>query len=153
MKLAPAASPGALSRMALALAAVALPLAACSSPSAAPVAPTASVSAPATSASATPTPTPTPTPSASSPVPAPTATKAAGYTMADVRKHATASSCWSVVDGTVYDLTKWINRHPGGRARILDMCGKDATRAFTAEHGNQKRPNDILDGYKLGKLS
>lgn len=73
--------------------------------------------------------------------------------MADVKKHASASSCWTVVNGNVYDLTRWINRHPGGRARILAMCGKDATKAFRAEHGTQKRPNSILAGYKLGTLS
>lgn len=72
--------------------------------------------------------------------------------MAQVRKHAGASSCWTVVNGNVYDLTRWINRHPGGRARILGMCGEDATAAFRAEHGGQARANKVLAGYKLGPL-
>lgn len=73
--------------------------------------------------------------------------------MADVKKHADAKSCWSVVNGNVYDLTKWVNRHPGGRARILSMCGKDGTSIYRGEHGKESRPADILAGYKLGKLA
>ncbi len=76
----------------------------------------------------------------------------AKYTMAQVAKHADNSSCWSVVDKNVYDLTKWIGRHPGGPQRILGMCGKDGTDAFTAQHGNSGRANQILKGYLLGPL-
>ena len=40
------------------------------------------------------------------------------YTAAQVAKHATASSCWSIVGKSVYDLTKFIPLHPGGPAMI-----------------------------------
>jgi uncharacterized membrane protein len=76
----------------------------------------------------------------------------AAHTMADVAAHASASSCWSVVDKQVYDLTKWIDQHPGGSRRILDMCGKDATAAFNAQHGGQNRPERILKQYLVGPL-
>lgn len=49
--------------------------------------------------------------------------------MSEVAKHASASSCWLVIDGKVYDVTKFIPFHPGGSA-ILQGCGKDATRLF-----------------------
>lgn len=88
-------------------------------------------------------------PSASS---TPAAGAAAALSMAEVRKHASASSCWSVVDGEVFDLTKWINRHPGGTRRILDMCGRDGTAAYHGQHGNSGRASQILNGYSLGKL-
>lgn len=85
-------------------------------------------------------------PSASS-----TATKAA-LTMAEVAKHADATSCYSVVNKNVYDLTKWIDQHPGGAKRILDMCGQDATAAYEAQHGGQNRPEQILKQYLIGPL-
>lgn len=88
-------------------------------------------------------------PSASS---TPAASAAAALSMAEVRKHASASSCWSVVDGEVFDLTKWINRHPGGTRRILDMCGRDGSAAYHGQHGNSGRASQILNGYSLGKL-
>lgn len=83
----------------------------------------------------------------------PTASASAeALTLAEVKKHASASSCWSVVDGEVYDLTKWIDRHPGGARRILAMCGKDGSAAYHGEHGSSGRTGSILSGYALGKL-
>ena len=61
---------------------------------------------------ATPTPTATPTPAAT-PTPTPAATPA-GYTMDQVRANNTASNCWSLINGNVYNLTNWITSHPGG---------------------------------------
>jgi len=82
----------------------------------------------------------------------PTTSAPAALTMAEVKKHASASSCWSVVDGEVFDLTKWINRHPGGAKRILDMCGRDGSAAYHGQHGSSGRASQILNGYSLGKL-
>jgi len=100
---------------------------------------TTTTSAPATTATAAPAPA--------------TSTTAAGYTLAKVAQHASASSCWSVVDGTVYDLTAWISAHPGGATRIKNMCGKDATAQYTGEHGTEPEPLDKLATFKLGPLS
>jgi hypothetical protein len=99
---------------------------------------------------ATPTPTPTPTRTAT-PTPTPTVTTA-GYTMAQVRANNTARSCWSAIDGFVYDLTRWISSHPGGSSAIVFLCGTDGTNAFKAQHENQSRPAIRLDSYKLGPL-
>jgi uncharacterized membrane protein len=88
--------------------------------------------------------------------PAATATKSSsaksGYTMADVKKHSKASSCWSAVNGNVYDLTKWINRHPGGSSVIKAICGKNGTTMFNGQHRGQGRPASDLSKYKIGKL-
>jgi hypothetical protein len=102
-----------------------------------------------------PTATPTPTPTATAtptPTPTPTAT-AAGYTMTQVRANNTARSCWSAIDGFVYDLTRWINSHPGGSGAILFLCGTDGTNAFKAQHENQSRPAIRLDSYRIGPLN
>ena len=104
---------------------------------------------------ATPTPTPTPTPSPTpvvTPTPTPTPT-VAGFTMTQVRANNTARSCWTVIDGVVYDLTKWISNHPGGSGAILFLCGTDGTNAFSAQHQNQARPAIRLDTYRLGPLN
>jgi hypothetical protein len=99
---------------------------------------------------AAPTPTPTPTPK---PTPTPTPTPTiAGYTMAQVKANNSAKSCWTVVDDYVYDLTKWINSHPGGPGVIVSLCGTDATTSFKAQHQNQAKPAVRLDSYKLGPL-
>ncbi|KAK5116838.1 hypothetical protein LTR85_009098 [Meristemomyces frigidus] len=55
-------------------------------------------------------------------------------TRAEVRKHATPDSCWLIIQGNVYDLTTFLNEHPGGPAIIRRHAGEDATRAFEQVH-------------------
>ena len=97
----------------------------------------------------TPTASPKPTPT---PTPTPTATKA-GYTMADVKSTNTSAKCWSVIDGYVYDLTKWIPVHRGGPQAITFLCGKDGTSAFKAQHEGSSGPVSVLSNYLLGPLT
>lgn len=75
------------------------------------------------------------------------------YTMAQVKKHHTKSSCWSVVGTNVYKLTKWISKHPGGKSRIIGMCGKNATAKFRNAHGTGGKANAKLAKYKIGVLA
>ncbi len=98
-----------------------------------------------------PTPTVTPTPSVT-PTPTPTPTKV-GYTMDQVRANNTSASCWTLIDGFVYDLTRWISSHPGGAGAIRGLCGVDGTASFKAQHGNQSSPAQRLNSYLLGPLS
>ena len=103
-------------------------------------------------------PSPTPTKSAS-PTPTQTPSKSAtptasnpGYTMAQVKANNSRQSCWTIIDNYVYDLTRWINSHPGGASAILSLCGVDGSAAFNAQHENQSKPAVRLDFYKLGPL-
>ena len=115
--------------------------------------------APTVTATPTPTPTvvatPTPTPTViATPTPTVSATPTpAGYTMAQVRANNTAKSCWTAIDGYVYNLTSWINSHPGGSGAILFLCGIDGSNAFKAQHENQTKPAIRLDGYRIGPLN
>lgn len=97
------------------------------------------------------TPTTIPTPSKAAVTTIPIAQE--GYTLADVAKHNSATSCWSAIDGNVYDLTNWVNSHPGGKAAILMICGKDGSPMFDAQHGGQRKPASILAKYKVGALN
>ena len=83
-------------------------------------------------------------------LPASAATKS--YTLAQVKTHAKASNCWSAINGNVYNLTKWVTRHPGGSSVIVMLCGKDGSAAFKARHGNQGQPNATLASFKVGTL-
>jgi cytochrome b involved in lipid metabolism len=76
-----------------------------------------------------------------------------GITMAELARHATAESCYTAIGGSVYDLTGWINRHPGGREAILSLCGTDGTAAFMNQHGGAKEQMDILATLRIGTLS
>jgi len=73
--------------------------------------------------------------------------------MAQVAAHNSASSCWTAINGKVYNLTAWIDQHPGGPEAILSLCGTDGTAAFEAQHGGQARPEAELANFYVGPLS
>lgn len=75
------------------------------------------------------------------------------FTMAEVAQNNTASRCYSVVDGSVYDLTEWIQKHPGGSGAITRMCGVDGSAGFNRKHGGQANPEATLEQYKIGVLA
>jgi cytochrome b involved in lipid metabolism len=71
-----------------------------------------------------------------------------------VAENNSKSSCWTIVDGNVYDITKYVPNHPGGEAEILKICGKDGTALFAKpiEH-KEGGASDVLAGFKIGKLA
>ena len=76
-----------------------------------------------------------------------------GYTMEKVRANNKEVSCWSVIDGNVYDLTNWIASHPGGKGNILSLCGKNGTAEFASKHRGDSNPQARLKGFLLGPLA
>lgn len=98
-----------------------------------------------TTSTVTTTPTPTPTTS--------TQPGTGGITLAQIAKHNTRSSCWSAINGSVYDLTSWIPNHPGGEQAILSLCGLDGSSGYNGQHGGAAKPARMLAGFKIGTLS
>lgn len=49
------------------------------------------------------------------------------FTWEEIQKHNVLHDRWLVVDRKVYNITKWANRHPGGRRVIGHYAGEDAT--------------------------
>lgn len=72
------------------------------------------------------------------------------FTLADVQIHNSKTSCYSAINGSVYDLTSWIPKHPGGADKILSICGKDGSSAFTEQHAGEPRPEQMLATFKIG---
>jgi hypothetical protein len=95
----------------------------------------------------------TPKPAATEKATAEPTAEATGYTMEKVKANNSATSCWSVIRGNVYDLTKWINQHPGGSGAIRGLCGTDGSAEFTAKHQGQSNPESRLTSYLLGPLA
>ncbi|KAF1805868.1 acyl-CoA dehydrogenase/oxidase [Mucor lusitanicus] len=73
------------------------------------------------------------------------------YSQEEIRKHASADDLWITIDGSVYDLTRFADLHPGGAFPLLEFAGKDATDAFYGLHRQ-----DVLrkyDRYKIGTIA
>lgn len=41
----------------------------------------------------------------------------------EVAKHKSTDSCWTVIHGKVYDITSFLDKHPGGRSILLRQGG------------------------------
>jgi cytochrome b involved in lipid metabolism len=61
--------------------------------------------------------------------------------------------CWTIVEERVYNLTEYVDRHPGGREEILNLCGVDGTAAFTQKHDGDIKPGNILETYFIADLN
>lgn len=74
------------------------------------------------------------------------------YALTDISSHNNTDSCYSAISGSVYDLTMFVNIHPGGKSAILSICGKDGTDAFMNQHRGGSKFMKILTRYKIGNL-
>jgi len=52
------------------------------------------------------------------------------FSQSDVASHNKADNLWIIVDGDVYDLTKFKEEHPGGAKILTRVAGKDASKQF-----------------------
>lgn len=74
------------------------------------------------------------------------------YTVSAVATHKTKTDCWTIVNGSVYDVTSWISKHPGGAQAIVSLCGIDGSSAFGDQHGGQRKPEQELASFKIGTI-
>jgi cytochrome b involved in lipid metabolism len=88
-------------------------------------------------------------------VTAPAAGAATGKSIsaARVAKHDSTASCWSIVGRSVYDLTSYVNRHPGGSRQITMICGRNGTAAFRGQHAGDSGVARDLAPYRIGQLA
>eukprot|EP00639_Heterosigma_akashiwo_P006913 CAMPEP_0194564858 /NCGR_PEP_ID=MMETSP0292-20121207/4343_1 /TAXON_ID=39354 /ORGANISM="Heterosigma akashiwo, Strain CCMP2393" /LENGTH=111 /DNA_ID=CAMNT_0039414067 /DNA_START=47 /DNA_END=382 /DNA_ORIENTATION=- len=72
------------------------------------------------------------------------------FTKEEVAKHNSPDDAWIIIDGKVYDITDYIDIHPGGEA-ILGPLGGDASKGF---HGPQHPVTvfDVIPEYFIGEL-
>lgn len=52
----------------------------------------------------------------------------------EIVQHNSRTSCWIVISGQVYDVTDFLDSHPGGPGIILRYAGKDATAVYAPIH-------------------
>lgn len=85
------------------------------------------------------------------------------WTSEEVAQHFSKNDCWTIISDGVYDLTTFINRHPGGD-EILRACGTDATTLFTSRQTDDgqfvgsgsphsQTAYEQLAEFKIGTLS
>ena len=53
----------------------------------------------------------------------------------EIKRHNKKDDCWVVVDGVVYDMTDFLDDHPGGKRLPVKHSGKDVTEIWNSFHG------------------
>ncbi|CEI87779.1 Cytochrome b5 [Rhizopus azygosporus] len=73
------------------------------------------------------------------------------YSYEEVAKHNNRNDLWMIIDGKVYDITKFQDEHPGGEEVLIDEGAKDATGPFE-DVGHSEDARDILKKYYIGDV-
>ncbi|KAL3685765.1 hypothetical protein R1sor_003787 [Riccia sorocarpa] len=73
------------------------------------------------------------------------------YTLGEVSEHNSSKDCWLVIDGKVYDVTKFLEEHPGGDEVLLSATGKDATDDFE-DVGHSTSARAQMAEYYVGEV-
>eukprot|EP00051_Salpingoeca_urceolata_P005466 m.73459 g.73459 ORF g.73459 m.73459 type:complete len:128 (-) comp14350_c1_seq2:115-498(-) len=72
-------------------------------------------------------------------------------TKAEVAKKNTNKDCWLIIEDKVYDVTKFLDEHPGGEEVVMDLAGQDATDGFD-DVGHSTDAREMLKQYLIGEL-
>lgn len=74
------------------------------------------------------------------------------YSYEQVSKHNNETSNWIIVDNEVFDVSKFLEFHPGGKQILLQHAGKDVTEIFHMYHN----PSVLIkyrNKFKIGEVS
>eukprot|EP00794_Sanderia_malayensis_P020146 gene20146-22119_t len=73
------------------------------------------------------------------------------YSRKDVEEHNKDGDLWLIVDYSVYNVSNWASKHPGGYQLIRCMAGKDCSDVFKTFH-DEKILRTILPAFRIGIL-
>lgn len=74
------------------------------------------------------------------------------FTEADVRSHNSAKSCYVTLGPNVYDVTEFLNDHPGGADLVLEHGGTDVAHIMkdVISHEHSEAAYEILEDCHIG---
>ncbi|RFU29129.1 hypothetical protein B7463_g7203, partial [Scytalidium lignicola] len=77
------------------------------------------------------------------------------FSRAEVAKHNTEDSTWFIIDSKVYDVTDFLDAHPGGEFVLKQVAGTDATETFYNLHRQEvlQKYADLCIGTIEGEKS
>jgi len=72
--------------------------------------------------------------------------------MCELRRHDSINSAWLLIDKHVYDVTNYIENHPGGIKSILKFTG--GAKNCKEDMGfHSKAANKMIKQYRIGKIA
>ena len=73
------------------------------------------------------------------------------YTAAEIAKHNTEESPWLIIHGRVYDITPYLDEHPGGPEIMVDNAGKNASEEYD-DIGHSDDATEKMAEFMIGRL-
>ncbi|XP_051910805.1 cytochrome b5 [Hippocampus zosterae] len=73
------------------------------------------------------------------------------FTLDDIAEHNSAKSTWIVISHKVYDVTRFLEEHPGGEEVLREHAGGDATENFE-DVGHSSDARAIAQQMFVGEL-
>lgn len=70
----------------------------------------------------------------------------------EVSKHRTRESCWIVIHDKVYDVTGFLESHPGGANILIRSSGRDATKDYESVHNPEIIAETLPPSSYLGNV-
>ncbi|NWI59508.1 CYB5B protein, partial [Calyptomena viridis] len=69
----------------------------------------------------------------------------------EVERRNSNREAWLVIHGRVYDITRFLEEHPGGEEVLLEQAGRDATESFE-DVGHSTDAREMLKEYYIGDV-
>ncbi|XP_077420584.1 cytochrome b5 type B [Vanacampus margaritifer] len=73
------------------------------------------------------------------------------YTLEDIQSHNLSNDTWLIIHDKVYDVTTFLEEHPGGEEVLLEQAGADATESFE-DVGHSTDAREMLQQFYIGEL-
>ncbi|KAL3040313.1 hypothetical protein OYC64_011360 [Pagothenia borchgrevinki] len=73
------------------------------------------------------------------------------FRLSQIEEQNSFKSTWIIINNSVYDVTKFLEEHPGGEEVLREQAGGDATESFEdVGHSNDAR--EMARGMMIGEL-
>ncbi|CAD6580155.1 MAG: hypothetical protein TREMPRED_002675 [Tremellales sp. Tagirdzhanova-0007] len=69
-----------------------------------------------------------------------------------LKAHVSRESLWMLLHDKVYDVTKFMDEHPGGDEVLMEEAGRDATEAFE-DVGHSDEARGMLPKMLMGEFT
>jgi len=73
-------------------------------------------------------------------------------TKEELKQHKDDKSTWMAIHDQVYDVTKFLDEHPGGEEVLLEQAGRHATEAFE-DVGHSSDARELMKDYYIGDMA
>ncbi|XP_065805021.1 cytochrome b5 isoform X2 [Labrus bergylta] len=73
------------------------------------------------------------------------------YRLSEIEEQNSFKSTWIIIHNTVYDVTKFLEEHPGGEEVLREQAGGDATESFE-DVGHSTDAREMAKDMIIGEL-